>query len=78
MSVLTSKATRSGSQRLARELGRFTGTTGGTYLPVGLKHVLCTDISRDGTWRDLTSLYMKKCVPDIRKWRSVLRRHWRH
>ena len=40
-----------------------------TYLPVGLKHVLCTDISRDGTLAGSTSLYMKKCVPDIRRWR---------
>ncbi len=68
-----------------------------TYLPVGLKHVLCTDISRDGTlagsnvslyeevcarypqvafqssgatarWQVLTSLYMKKCAPDTRRW----------
>lgn len=39
-----------------------------TYLPVGLKHVLCTDISRDGTLAALTSLYMKKCAPDIRRW----------
>lgn len=40
-----------------------------TYLPVGLKHVLCTDISRDGTLAGSNVFYMKKCVPDIRKWR---------
>ncbi len=78
MSVLTSKAQAGGSQRLARELGRFTGTTGETYLPVGLKHVLCTDISRDARWQVLTFLYMKKCAPDIRRSISVLRRYWRH
>ncbi len=32
-----------------------------TYLPVGLKHVLCSDISRDGTlWQALTCRCTKK------------------
>ncbi|XNM78544.1 HisA/HisF-related TIM barrel protein [Escherichia coli] len=43
-----------------------------TDLPVGLKHVPCTDISRDGTLAGSTSLYMKKCAPDIRRWHFSL------
>ena len=34
-----------------------------TYLPVGLKHVLCTDISRDGTLAGSNvSLYEEVCA----------------
>lgn len=40
-----------------------------SYLPVGLQHVLCTDISRDGTWRVLTSRCTRKSAPAIRRWR---------
>ena len=33
------------------------------YLPVGLKHVLCTDISRDGTLAGSNvSLYQEVCA----------------
>jgi len=50
-----------------------------TYLTVGLKHVLCTDISRDGTLAGSNvSLYEEICA----RWLSaggvsVVRRHWR-
>ncbi|XNM73387.1 HisA/HisF-related TIM barrel protein [Escherichia coli] len=50
MSVLTSKATsrwRSAAGKRTRAC-RWNNWWE-TYLPVGLKHVLCTDISRDGT-----------------------------
>ncbi len=50
---------------------RFTEQLVETYLPVGLKHVLCTDISRDGTLAGSTS-HMKKCAPDTRRWHFSL------
>ncbi len=78
MSVSTSKATSRWQSAVARELGRFTGTTGGNLSTRRLKHVLCTDISRDGTLAGSNVLYMKKCVPDIRKWRFSPPADWRH
>ncbi|GHK50279.1 hypothetical protein KPZU09_00150 [Klebsiella pneumoniae] len=40
-----------------------------SYLPVGLQHVLCTDISRDGTGEALTSRCTRKSAPATRRWR---------
>jgi phosphoribosylformimino-5-aminoimidazole carboxamide ribotide isomerase len=38
-----------------------------SYQSVGLQHVLCTDISRDGTLAGSTSRCMKKSAPAIRR-----------
>jgi phosphoribosylformimino-5-aminoimidazole carboxamide ribotide isomerase len=43
-----------------------------SYQSVGLQHVLCTDISRDGTLAGPTSRCMKKSAPAIRRWRFSL------
>ena len=49
-----------------------------TYLPVGLKHVLCTDIRAIGTLAGSNVSLYEEGAPDIRRWHSVLRRYWRH
>jgi phosphoribosylformimino-5-aminoimidazole carboxamide ribotide isomerase len=56
----------SGWQENRRDAGRA-----GSYQSVGLQHVLCTDISRDGTLAGQRRC-MKKSAPAIRRWRFSL------
>ncbi len=78
MSVLTSKATSRWQSAAARELGCVAGTTGGNLFARRPKHVLCTDISRDGTLAGSNVSYMKMCAPDTRRWRFSPPAVWRH
>ena len=40
-----------------------------SYLPVGLQHVLCTDISRDGTLAGSNVSLYEESAPATRRWR---------